>query len=320
MFGIIIINISKLSIFDKEVIAASSDFKDEKEEIIDMPPEITLNGDKLVKVFNIDEYQELGISAIDDIDGDISELVQANLIKYDDNNYQIEYFVKDSAGNLTEVTRDIKVIKGIVCLTFDDGPSLEITPYILDILNEKGVKATFFLNAYDEERRALVEREHNEEHAIALHGYSHEYSRIYTGLDTLMDNFYRLENLIYETTGTDSKIIRFPGGTSNTISRRYCRGIMSAAAQRVSDEGYIYVDWNVDSDDAGSARTPEKVFQNVTSGLIPGRTNVILMHDSSAKKATLGALASIIDYCIENGYDIQTITPETATVHHGAQN
>lgn len=320
MFGIIIINISKLSIFNKETIATSSDFEEKQEEIIDMPPEITLNGDKLVKVFNIDEYQELGFSAIDDIDGDISELVQTNLIKNDDNNYQIKYFVKDSKGNLTEAIRDIRVIKGIVCLTFDDGPSLEITPYILDILKEKGVKATFFLNAYDDERRPLVEREHNEGHTIALHGYSHEYSKIYTGVDTLMDNFYKLENIIKETTGVDSKIIRFPGGTSNTVSRRYCRGIMSAAAERVTNEGYIYVDWNVDSDDAGSAKTPEKVYQNVTRGLIPGHTNVVLMHDSCSKKATLGAISSIIDYCIENGYDIQTITPETATVHHGAQN
>ena len=95
---------------------------------------------------------------------------------------------------------------------------------------------------------------------------------------------------------------------------------MTEAVTRVTEEGYIYVDWNIDSNDAGTDEfNSEQIYNNVTQGLQSGRTNVILMHDSSTKQATVDSLSNIIDYCIQNGYDIQTLS-ETSNIesskHH----
>lgn len=325
LFWVIIVHLSELELFSNDNTTATSSMSEEvksiKQELIkDEAPEISLIGDSTVKVSNIEEYQELGTAVKDDFDSDLSDLVETKMIQINDYNYQVQYSVKDSAGNISTKTREIRVIKGIVCLTFDDGPSKEITPQILDTLKEKGVNATFFVNGYSKDKEDLIKREDEEGNVIALHGYSHEYSQIYTDINTLMNNFYKLEELINQTIGKDCRIIRFPGGASNTISKKYCEGIMSVAVQRVTDEGYIYIDWNVDSNDAGAdAQNSDNIYLNVTQGLIPGRTNIVLMHDRAEKQATADALPSIIDYCLENGYDIQTITSETAvksSQHH----
>ena len=95
---------------------------------------------------------------------------------------------------------------------------------------------------------------------------------------------------------------------------------MSEAVNRVKSEGYIYVDWNIDSNDAGrDAKNSEAIYGNVIRELKPGRTNVVLMHDRKEKQATADALPKIIDYCNQNGYDIQVLTPDTkieSAKHH----
>lgn len=323
LFGFIIIKLSEMGIFNDTSTTSASSGQNEAQKIetvTDNPPDLELIGDSLVKVDDINNYVEPGFSAEDDFDGNLTDSVQTELSQLNNYNYQIKYSVKDSAGNTTTKTRDIRVIIGIVCLTFDDGPSREITPQILDTLDAKGVNATFFITGFGEDKKDLVKREDKEGNVVALHGYSHEYSQIYNDINTLMTNFYKLEDLVKETIGKDSKIIRFPGGASNTVSKNYCPGIMTCAVQRVTDEGYIYVDWNVDSNDAGAdAQSSEAIYTNVVQGLKPGRTNVVLMHDRAEKQATADALPNIIDYCLDNGYDIQVITPETSvksSQHH----
>ena len=69
--------------------------------------------------------------------------------------------------------------KGIIYLTFDDGPSADITPQILEILEQKNIKATFFVVHYNEENEKLVKQEDEKGHTVALHGYSHSYSEVY---------------------------------------------------------------------------------------------------------------------------------------------
>lgn len=209
---------------------------------------------------------------------------------------------------------------GTICLTFDDGPSLEITNQILDILQEKNVKATFFILDYDDEKLAIINREIADGHTVALHGYSHEYSSIYSSLDAITNNFVTLQDKLYNDTGYFSNIIRFPGGASNTVSRKYCTGIMTEATQSLTDMGFVYFDWNVDSNDAGGAKSAEEIYNNVTSTLVEGRTNVVLMHDSSNKLYTLEALSRIIDYGLEHGFEFQAITEDTKTVQHNVNN
>ena len=95
---------------------------------------------------------------------------------------------------------------------------------------------------------------------------------------------------------------------------------MTELTKRVIDEGYRYFDWNVDSDDAGHAKTSEKVYQNVTTGIKPGRNNVVLMHDFAGNHKTIDALDNIIDWGLEQGYVFRRITEETPMVKHGVNN
>lgn len=222
----------------------------------------------------------------------------------------------------TTVIPDIPAPVGTIYLTFDDGPSLEITPQILDILKENNIKATFFILDYKtgSEREELVLRTFNEGHSIGLHGTSHTYSKIYSSLEALVENFETLQEKVYNSTGYVSNIIRFPGGSSNTVSKNYCTGIMTEAVEYFSSTDFIYFDWNVDSQDAGGTTSADGVFENVTSAIKPGRNNIVLMHDSGNKYHTLQALQSIIDWAIAEGYEFKAITEETKPVTHKIAN
>lgn len=293
-------------------------------EVIDtQKPIITLNGPHNYCIQgNIDNYIEPGFTAIDNYDGDVTERVIREMKEVSQKEYVIDYIVADSVGNMSFEQRRIYVeTKGIIYLTFDDGPSVQNTPGILDLLNEYGIKATFFVVGYSEAEEDLIKREANEGHTIGLHGYSHDYSKIYTSIENLMNNFYDLKKQIYDTTdGYESKFIRFPGGSSNTVSKSYKEGIMSEATKRVLDEGFVYFDWNVDVDDAGKAKTSKKIYENFVKGLIPGKINIVLLHDSYGHQATREALRDIIEYGISNGYDFKNITDSTQPIKHNINN
>ena len=209
---------------------------------------------------------------------------------------------------------------GIIYLTFDDGPTSDSTPQILDILKDRNIKATFFVLHYDENHEQFIKREKNEGHTIALHGYSHTYSEVYPSADTCLENFRKIKEQVYQTTGIESKIIRFPGGSSNLVSKKYCEGVMTELVTRVVDEGYRYFDWNVDSDDAGHAKTSQDIYNNVIYGIKPGRSNVVLMHDFAGNYKTIEALNDIINWGLEQGYVFRRITEETPMVTHGVNN
>lgn len=211
---------------------------------------------------------------------------------------------------------------GTIYLTFDDGPSTQITSQILDILKSKNIQATFFIVDYDynSEKEELVKREINEGHTVGLHGTSHDYSAIYTSLENLENNFITLQEKVFNSTGYKPTIVRFPGGSSNTVSKKYCKGIMSQAVQTISELGFTYFDWNIESGDAGSVKSASEVFENVTSSLREGHVNLVLMHDSYNKTYTLEALESIIDYGLEHGYEFKPITSETPQITHHVAN
>ena len=209
---------------------------------------------------------------------------------------------------------------GIIFLTFDDGPSSDSTPQILDILKKRNIKATFFVLHYDENHEQYIKREQEEGHTIALHGYSHTYSEIYQSVETCLENFRKIKEQVYQTTGIEPKIIRFPGGSSNVVSKKYCEGVMTELVTRVLDEGYRYFDWNVDSGDAAKPKSEEVVYNNVINGIKPGRNNVVLMHDFAGNHKTIDELDRIITWGLEQGYVFRRITEETPMVKHGVNN
>lgn len=210
--------------------------------------------------------------------------------------------------------------KGVIYLTFDDGPTSNITPKILDILKQKNVKATFFIINYSGAGENIVKREFNEGHTVAIHGYSHDYATIYKSEEAYMQNLQKLQDKIKATTGYTATITRFPGGSSNTISKKYNQGIMTRLCKLVLEKGYRYFDWNVSSGDAGGARNSDQVYNNVISGLSKSKANVVLMHDFSSNAKVLDALPRIIDYGLANGYTFERITESTPMVTHRPNN
>lgn len=288
-------------------------------------PELTLTGQAEVTVSRYDLFQDPGATARDRCDGDLTASIQVT-DKASGDIHTLTYTVTDKAGNAAAATRQVSVYENSsggspVYLTFDDGPSDRVTPRVLDTLKAYNVHATFFIVNYGESGKALIRRMIDEGHTVAIHGYSHDYAAIYKSDEAFMQNIYRLRDRLRSDFGYEAAIIRFPGGSSNTVSRQYSMGIMSRLAQRVQAEGFTYFDWNVSSGDAaGTPASSGQIYNNVTSALRHGRSNVVLMHDAGAKGTTADALPDIIRYCLANGYSIQPITPATKPVHHGIAN
>ncbi len=204
----------------------------------------------------------------------------------------------------------------VAYLTFDDGPS-ENTEEILDILDRYGVKATFFVISkknMDSKYRMIVERGHT----IALHAYSHTYSKIYKSENAYFEDLRKIDDKVYNITGVRSKIIRFPGGSSNTVHRKYCKGLMKRLKVSVTEKGYIYHDWNVDSGDASGKNVPaEKLIDNIKKYSKDKNVIDILMHDTGAsKQTTVEALPEIIEFLLSEGYIILPITESTPPIQH----
>ena len=294
-----------------------------KVKVIDkINPTIELKGNKEISLSMGYDYTELGFIATDNYDGDITNKVKIeNNIKDKVGKYEVIYTVEDSSGNTYSTKRIINRLdnnNGVIYLTFDDGPSSN-TSKILDILKEENVKATFFVVNYGSYYDSIVQRIVNEGHTIALHSYTHNYNLVYSSIDAYFNDLISLKNRVKSTTGIDSNIIRFPGGSSNTISS-FNKGIMSKLVSEVKLRGFHYFDWNVDSRDAWDAKNSTDVYNNVMNGLIPNRSNVVLMHDLGHNVKTVEALKKIIENSKNKGYSFAKITYDTPMVVHGVNN
>lgn len=201
-----------------------------------------------------------------------------------------------------------------VYLTFDDGPSV-YTDEILDILREYDVKATFFVvGKEDDVSKAAYKRIVDEGHTLAIHSYSHKYGEIYSSLDDYAYDLERLESLLYEVTGTQCKYVRFPGGSSNKVSKVP----MSDIIKYIHAQDMEYFDWNISASDAvNTALAPEAILANVTNGIDKYETDVILLHDTGNRKSTVDALPMIIENIkAREGYELLPIDENTELVQH----
>ena len=295
-----------------------------KVNVIDnISPEITLKGSDNIKLYESSDYEEPGFIAFDNYDGDITKnVIVQNDIKEEIGDYKITYIVEDSSGNKTMVTRNVKILDkkkniGTIYLTFDDGPSNN-TSKILDILKQEDIKATFFLVNFNSSYNPVVKRIYDEGHSIGIHSYTHNYKLIYSSVSAYFDDLNKMNDKIKTITGSDTKLLRFPGGSSNTISS-FNKGIMTTLVKEVTNAGYHYFDWNVDSSDAWSARNSNDVYNNVVNNLKKG-TNIVLMHDLSSNEKTINILEKIIKDAKEKGYIFENITMNTKEIHHGINN
>ncbi|WP_054741058.1 polysaccharide deacetylase family protein [Cellulosilyticum ruminicola] len=199
-------------------------------------------------------------------------------------------------------------------LTFDDGPSVN-TVKILDFLKANNIKATFFVlgkNNQDEIYKRIV----NEGHTLAIHSNTHEYDKIYRSVDTFMTDITDLSKSLEKITGVKPTIMRFPGGSNNTISHKYGgTSIMDQIIPAVNNAGFTYFDWNVDSSDASANRQDKNVIVNSVLNGSKGKDEaVILMHDAPAKTTTVDALPQIVEGLRQQGFSFRAITGETEQV------
>lgn len=199
-------------------------------------------------------------------------------------------------------------------LTFDDGPSAN-TIKILDFLKANDIKATFFVLGKSDQKE-VYKRIVAEGHTLAVHSNTHEYSNIYRNVDSFMKDINALTVFLEETTGVNANILRFPGGSNNQISFRYGgKEIMDKIIPEVEKAGYVYFDWNVDSQDAAKSHQDKQVIVNsVLSGAKYTDHAVILMHDAAAKTTTVEALPEIVTGLKKQGYIFRALTADTEPV------
>lgn len=200
-----------------------------------------------------------------------------------------------------------------VYLTFDDGPSSH-TNEILDILKEYDVKATFFVvGKTDEASRAAYRRIVEEGHTLGMHSYSHVYEAVYASREEFERDFLKLQTYLYEETGVLSVYYRFPGGSSNTISRVDMQEFISC----LHEHGVEYFDWNVSNGD-GMSRIPavDEMLENVMRDIPLYHEAVVLMHDDANKHRTVESLKTLIEMLTEQDCVLLPIDSTVEPVQH----
>lgn len=194
-----------------------------------------------------------------------------------------------------------------VYLTFDDGPSPNVTPLILDELKKQNIKATFFMLGTNATYYPnLVKRAYEEGHYIANHGYSHKYSEIYQNTDTVLNDYRLCEQALKKALNNDnyqSKVYRFPGGSSGG----YYDAIKKDAINLLKENNIAYLDWNALTYDAENAHTKESILENLANTVGEKNVVVLLMHDSSSKILTYDSLPDVINFFRERGYTFNTL-------------
>jgi len=295
------------------------------------PPILALHGDDFLQLKLHASYVEPGFTAIDDVDGNVTAAVQVggSIDSRTMGEYVLTYTVSDASGNEGFASRTVIVSAPeqmvrpnstpTIYLTFDDGPSA-VTLQVLEILSKHSVKATFFVVGRNAHAHPdILRRVRDSGHAIGLHSYTHKYSEIYASKDAFYADFNKVRQEVFAITGVDTTLFRFPGGVSNTVSKKYCPGIMSLLSAETKTLGYTYFDWNIDSGDAQNFNE-EQIYQRLVTSLqkLNGNTIVVLLHDT--KEASVPAVDRFIQYAKEQGYVFDVLTDETPLVQQKAAN
>lgn len=194
-----------------------------------------------------------------------------------------------------------------VFLTFDDGPSDTVTPHILDILKKYNIKATFFvLGNRVSNHKELIQREYNEGHYIANHGYSHRYDKIYSSSSKVLEEYNKTEAAIKKALGNkeyESNLFRFPGGS---VGGSYDK-VKKQAKKQLKKEGIAYLDWNALTNDANGAKSKKEIIKNLKTTIQNKDNVVVLMHDATDKKLTYQSLEEVIKYLKKQGYNFKNM-------------
>ena len=210
----------------------------------------------------------------------------------------------------------------VVYLTIDDGPS-ELTLKYLDLFDQYNVKATFFVTGHDPDYSYVIKEAYNRGHTIGLHTMTHNYDEVYASEAAYYADLEAIGKLVEGQIGFVPCFIRFPGGSSNTISESYSPGLMPKLVRGVQERGYQYYDWSLDTGD-GAGWSTEEILESCTvpngagAGGDPTKdSNIILLcHDAPDKQDTYAALPTIIESYQKRGYTFEAIDRDTWVCHH----
>lgn len=190
--------------------------------------------------------------------------------------------------SLTEEAFQQRIVEGIASgidlyfhpktmyLTFDDGPSSKYTEQILDVLKKKDIQATFFVVGENVRKHPEIAKRIVEEgHTIGIHCNWHDYDMLYESVESYVADFEKAYQIVYEVTGVEAKLFRFPGGSINAYNKKVYEEII----EEMRTKGFVYFDWNASLEDAVTKSTPEELIQNAKSSTMGRKKVVLLAHD-----------------------------------------
>ena len=292
-------------------------------------PQIRLNGGEELTIDAAFTFTDPGFVCTDERGNDLSAQVirEGEVIPWSVGDYELHYRVFNALGEHVEATRRVTVrplrnpdLPGpegkVIYLTFDDGPG-PFTDGLLDVLAQYNVKATFFVTGLYPEYADCIGRAYREGHSIGVHSVTHSYRRIYASEEAFLEDFNAMQDIIRGQTGAETRIFRFPGGSSNTVSR-FNRGVMTRLSRTMTELGYVYFDWNVDSDDAGDTTETGQVLQNIIAGCSEHPVSVVLQHD--IKDYSVAAVERVLIWGISNGYSFAPLDETGPEIHHKIAN
>lgn len=255
----------------------------------------------IIKIFNAYKIEK----SINDYNLWINKINEEQEIKDEEDKQKYAPLNEEELANINSIYKHQDNKR--VFLTFDDGPSTSVTPYILDLLKQENIKATFFvLGTKVEANPSIVKREFEEGHYIANHGYSHRYDDIYSSTQNVLDEYNKTNELIRKAIGNNnynSLVFRFPGGSSGG---KY-HDLKQQAKELLKQNGIASLDWNALTNDAAGANTKEKIMENFYNTIQNKTSIVILMHDAQDKILTYECLPEMITYLRDNGYEFKNL-------------
>ncbi|MBZ9624080.1 polysaccharide deacetylase [Clostridium sp. FP2] len=244
-----------------------------------------------------------------------TKILKLSIIELQTNVNDLNKTINTLVVGTKPIANTLKTGEKEVYLTFDDGPS-ENTSKVLEILKDNDVNATFFVNGhpgYEDIYKQII----NQGNVIGNHTYSHDYKTAYSSISNYNQDVNKLNSFLEGIGITRPTLMRFPGGSNNTISNNYGgKDIMNKLTKEEIKKGYQYIDWNVSSGDAEKmTESKDIIIDNVMRGSKGMKSIVILFHDSNPKTTTAQALPIIIKNLKERGYVFKTLSINSPIIH-----
>lgn len=254
---------------------------------------IAVASDKSEYLINNSSYLSSPNSEFDELDL-IKSAVAFNLVMRNSD-------INEKEGFLSISVEDIKSYNKskVAFLTFDDGPTENITPVILDILDEYNIKATFFvLGSMCERNDVELNDIYKKGHSIGIHSYTHDFNHLYKNEENFLNELKMTQNVLKQKLGEEfnTRLFRFPGGSFEGYKSQYMDALNEA--------GYVSIDWNAVTGDTEMLNpTPEKLLNRLKLTTKNKNNIVVLMHDSATKQVMAETLPDVIEYLKSDGYE-----------------